>query len=850
MIIKSVTAGNFGMLKGATLDFTEGMNIISGPNESAKSTWHAAIVTSICGLRRGRGVRREETEFKKRYSPWNSTSWDVSAEVLTDFGDTLNVSQDLANLVSSQVLKLGRNITAEFEIEGSPDLSTLVGLRRDIFGSTASIRQAEIRLSAENAQGLQEAIQSAISTAGSGSPAAGAIVAIANYKQQHVGIARANAVKPLQLAIQARETAENKLRAAEDEHYNYLAQLEKVENLDRKVKSVSDAISAAEMEIKAQEIRTLESEINLISEEIEKFGASKPDEAAERSDLDQDVTQAIADWNTKSNITNLPSPSSEEIAAELLLIVDPEFNANPNLDQCRNEELRKLVRDFERLVMDLNTLKGQYALLDNQSALWAAEPRVEPILKPVGTLDAGQKNSRKIMFLGGAVLSAAISIAAIAINQLILSVSLGVSALVMTFLAIRKGAVEGQVQIPVDNFASKSYANPFSAVITSSETEINKKNSEIREANAKISNALLSLGFPTNDDDFYAALAQYIFKTQCDDVFEKRVDVEARLERTKETEHRIVKGRAHNVEVLANLRGVSIKCGIENSETISEDALISQLKAWLSERDDQRVLLSNAKASWVKRETILKGRTLVEMQEELEKLRAGSDNRLWTTQDGASREELMELLRQLREDESTAANTAASARGQLKALTMSNLSVTDCEQELQEANAELERVENLARILDKTSEFLEAAQTKVHRDIAPILEVAICAQLPTITGGRYTRAKVDPEDLSVKIDVSNGRFEDANLLSYGTTEQIYLLLRIALIDHLTNGKESCPIICDDITVHADSERTIGILKLLKEISQKRQVIMFSQEAEVLAWGKKNLTGSREQVKTL
>ena len=850
MIIKSVTAGNFGSLKGATLDFTEGMNIISGPNESAKSTWHAAIVTAICGLRRGRGIRKEETDFKTRFSPWNSTSWDVSAVVVTDSGDELNVSQDLANLVSSQVLKLGKDVTAQFESEGSPDLSSLVGLRRDIFGSTASIRQADIRLSVENAKGLQEAIQSAISTAGSGSAAAGAIAAITNYKQQHVGIARANAVKPLQLAIEARDMAKDKLARAEDYHFQFLAQLEKVENLDREARTFSNAISATEIDIKAHEILALEADIEQISAEIEKFGSDKPDEKSESSDLDQAVAQAIADWKAKLTIANMPSPSSNEIAAEMLLVADPVFDPKPNLDNCKNDLLRNSIRDLERLESDLITLRNQFTELDTQSSDWVSHPRVEQNLPPVTTVAPSQKNSNKNAFLAGAAISVAFAIAGVAINQIIISAIFGISALVALVLAIRNGAVETNGQIPSTNQVSLPANNPFVDLIARKEDEINKKNGAILDAKTTISNVLLNLGFPISGGDFRIALAQYIFTTQCDEIAAKRTAIQDRLDRAKELERKIHEDKLRNIEILAALRDIALRCEIKESADKSGDSLLADLNVWLSNRDNQRASSSNAKASWVMRETIQKGRTFEEMKEELAKLRNGLENHIPSSPVGASREELLNLLRQLREDESTATTNAANARGSLETLINSNSSVTDCEQELQEANSELERLESLARILDKTAEFLELAQTNVHRDIAPILQDAICAKLPAITNGRYTSAIVDPEDLSVKIDVSNGIFKDANYLSYGTTEQIYLLLRIALIDHLTGGKDSCPIICDDITVHADSDRTIGILTLLKEISKTRQVIVFSQEAEVLAWGKKNLNGDTAQVKTL
>ena len=84
------------------------------------------------------------------------------------------------------------------------------------------------------------------------------------------------------------------------------------------------------------------------------------------------------------------------------------------------------------------------------------------------------------------------------------------------------------------------------------------------------------------------------------------------------------------------------------------------------------------------------------------------------------------------------------------------------------------------------------------------------------------------------------QWRKADVLSYGTAEQIYSLLRIALADHLTGNHNTCPLILDDVTVHADLARTRDILDLLLNIARHRQVILFTQEEQVAAWARKHL----------
>src|SRR5262249_18701347 len=151
------------------------------------------------------------------------------------------------------------------------------------------------------------------------------------------------------------------------------------------------------------------------------------------------------------------------------------------------------------------------------------------------------------------------------------------------------------------------------------------------------------------------------------------------------------------------------------------------------------------------------------------------------------------------------------------------------------------RVRELAETLALTSQFLERAQDQVHRDIAPALATTIKQWLPAVTAGRYTDVTVNPTTLQVNVCGPTRRWRIADLLSYGTAEQIYLLLRIALADHLTKHHETCPLILDDATVHADLDRTRDILDLLFKIAAHRQVILFTQEEQVMSWAREHLT---------
>ena len=86
--------------------------------------------------------------------------------------------------------------------------------------------------------------------------------------------------------------------------------------------------------------------------------------------------------------------------------------------------------------------------------------------------------------------------------------------------------------------------------------------------------------------------------------------------------------------------------------------------------------------------------------------------------------------------------------------------------------------------------------------------------------------------------------------AHGTTEQLYLLLRVALAQHLASTEETAPLILDDVTVQSDRERTWAVLDLLHEVSEQRQVVLFTQEDEVLSWAERELREPHDLLVTL
>jgi uncharacterized protein YhaN len=196
------------------------------------------------------------------------------------------------------------------------------------------------------------------------------------------------------------------------------------------------------------------------------------------------------------------------------------------------------------------------------------------------------------------------------------------------------------------------------------------------------------------------------------------------------------------------------------------------------------------------------------------------------------------------------ADTAASAEGALAERARSLPPVADAEEALARAEAELARVRELDVTLRLARRFLVSAQERAHRDIAPVLADTVRRSLPTITGGRYHDVIVDPRTLGVQVCGPSRRWRAADQLSHGTAEQVYLLLRLALARHLVRDGTTCPMLLDDVTVHADGRRVHALLDLLHEAAADRQIVLFTQQDQVLDWARANLSDPRHAIREL
>lgn len=144
----------------------------------------------------------------------------------------------------------------------------------------------------------------------------------------------------------------------------------------------------------------------------------------------------------------------------------------------------------------------------------------------------------------------------------------------------------------------------------------------------------------------------------------------------------------------------------------------------------------------------------------------------------------------------------------------------------------LEKEINIARTA------LERAYDKMKKEITPKFTKSLSTIVDRVSDGKYNKINfIDGEGLIVELE--NGEYVNANKLSIGTIDQLYLSLRLSAMQEIT--KEKMPIILDETFAYYDNQRLKNILTYIDEELKENQVIIFTcsnREKEILE--KKNI----------
>lgn len=810
MWIERVTARAFGALRDESLELGPGLNVIFGLNEAGKTTWHAAIRMALTGVRRGRGsATKEASSVEDRHRPWDDRDrWAVEARL--HVGDRrIDLVQDLLGKVACRATDVDLGIDVSTEItrpDGTPDASVWLGLDRDAFAATLAVGQGEMLAVADNAAALQEHMQRAAAAHGTDATAAGAIERLREYRRRAVGADTSVAKGPLRTAMRDVTARQAELADARRRHDEYLATQAEAE-------VAATAVAAAERELTVVRLATAQAaaldarrRADRAAELAQRY-PSPPAQLADRDEQADVVAAALAAWSARPAATAGSSRPVHEIAADLSALP-----AQP-----------------------LGDLRPAPAVLAALQELALAE-EARRAIDEAAQVPTGRSSSSASASIGGLVGAGILAIAGllalvagaplVAAVVLLLAVALGAWSVVRTTRPDERRPRRSQADVPTEAAA------------------------RVTAGRASLSDALRACGVDPGDDPHSAARAYEaacLQRAEVADAASRAPALQRELDAARDAERLAADADRAVTQAEGGLRAALTAAVPDPDPNLTPAAVIELLQAWQRERGAMTAEVERSIREFEELTGLLSGRAVEDLagdaarsEQVAQQLAAavGPDGLIPSKVDEAAATAEVDRRRE----------TAAMLSGAVDVRRADLLDVAAAEEAAGAAELRFAQVTELAEVIDETLGLLEAAQRQVHRDLAPILAAAIREWLPVLSGGAYIDAGVNPADLSIEVkERSTGAWRQARLLSGGTREQIYLLLRVAMAQHLVTTGESAPLLLDEVTAQADNEREREILDMLLALASGRQLVLFTHDDAVLGWAEANLHGERHRV---
>ena len=124
-------------------------------------------------------------------------------------------------------------------------------------------------------------------------------------------------------------------------------------------------------------------------------------------------------------------------------------------------------------------------------------------------------------------------------------------------------------------------------------------------------------------------------------------------------------------------------------------------------------------------------------------------------------------------------------------------------------------------------ESLQSANTALQNRFSPALSRRAGELFSRLTGGKYESVLLDRTFSAQAGETGESVSHDAQLLSLGTLDQLYLAVRLAICESALPADDPPPIVLDDALVRFDDERCCAALELLLEESKSRQILLFT-----------------------
>ena len=803
MKINKLTA-SFGKLENASLELNDGLNVISAPNESGKSTWCAFIRAMFYGIDTSERAKGSFIPDKQKYAPWSGAPMQGSMDI-TVGGKDITLSRATSGktglMKDFSAVYTGTSVPVD-GLNGTNAGEKLLGISKDVFNRSVFVEQGAVAVS--GSPELEKRIAAIVSTGeetGSYSEADSRLRAWQRKRRfnrigmiPELGAKLADAeARMAEISAVSREAAESdgklasaKARCAELEdalkeakayarERAYMTLTGACSDLERQLAEKQALCAGLENELEADRAARRTSAINQLKDTCAGLESEYADKKAACVRLEQDVfdmrkrqrRDALERLNASRAELNACA-AERDAAASALISAREALSASPYSGEGRDtvvEKLNSAADEADRL------------------AAVAEGKRVVSVIPTI------------IVF----ILFAAAAVCAVLLNPMI-----AISAAILLFLSI---------------FLLYKYVQSKKTL----NAALDKRASILASLHADDPDGLRVAAGK------YAALCDAAANAEKRDAaaraaFEQKQTRQAFLEQAALNELDFNGGDSEGARLshelsakkdelqaladsIATLRGRIAAFGESGAPAVPDS---EQLSAALAGARADAAMLAEKAAN-------LRGRIAsVDLSAAL-----SAEPDAESADPEAAR--LSRVLIAAREDLRRLTAHGASLLGKMSA--MGDPLVLSSEEEYM--RDEISQLENEYAALELAISVLRESDAEIQSRFSPALGKAAAEYMSAITDGRYDEVLVN-RDFSVITHLSGDTLRrESAYLSAGTLDLMYLCVRLAVCDLALPGGEPCPLIIDDALANLDEKRFSKVIKALEAIAETRQVILFT-----------------------
>ena len=794
--LSKLVAEKFGGLNGKTLPLSQGLNIVYGPNEAGKSTWAALIKMLFYGW----GAKKEEKKDYEKYC--KDANFMIRAFIESYQGKQLYLEREKKEICKAIFTEDGSVCK---DLTGSMPGEILFGVDRETFEKTAFIGQ--LQLEPKKTDGIEQKLASILHTGDTSGLVSyeDARKVLDELSKELSGIRSTSKIKNVQQNISELSKMLDENRALLFELNQDKLQLDQsvevFEGLD-KLSRAREASNAKAALGKIQHYKSIIAEkesMLVVKQEMVMKDGFQPD-----LDFVAQCEQKLKNCETLLSAVGMIDGEQQSAQEALCLVTEP-----------LKEKERFLGDQVKAWKVELDALKNTVAVqIQLKSANDAEKDELDAVKRTRDNLKLKIEKAKESAVYDFGWLFKFLSFSLILLAVEIFSTVQGNELLMLAsgLMVVVTGSGFFLTLFKQKKRFDKSVQNEIENEILQLEQRIQWMQDKIAlfdgsiasKAAERIAEILVQVGCAT-EKEFEEALQRTSVLVNELDV--RRTTVDTLL-------HRLTAKQKEYQTSLDEFTVFSHQYFRNYGDLTSLKGELQALKAHLFGMHEDEIKIKNALASI---ESLLVNHTEEELSALTQHVVEGFD--VGEAEQAQENARLMDLrIRALRE--SIASKTA---RLGTKGKNLDEIEVElSHQQELLEEYLEKDAAAKMAMSL-----LGEAYQT-FSNQYAPELAKNAQRIFAKMTSGKYDSTNMNADFEMVIADAATDKRLDAMKMSTGTLEQLWLSLRLALVEMIFESSDmQPPLVLDDALVNFDDDRCKKGLEYLLEMSKSRQVILFT-----------------------